>query len=54
MDEKGVVYAVEANTEVKTAIVKHVRKCIHHCATRLLEKHEGFLRPILEFGEKVH
>ena len=42
----------KSNQEVKTALVMHVRNCDYTDATRLLKRHRGFLRPILEPGEK--
>jgi N-acetylmuramic acid 6-phosphate etherase len=37
-----------ANGHVKSAIVMHFKKLDLRSATKLLEKHKGFLRPILE------
>ncbi|MFQ6673592.1 MAG: N-acetylmuramic acid 6-phosphate etherase [Fidelibacterota bacterium] len=50
-DEAGALLR-EANMEVKTAVVMHARKCDYDYALRLLEKHGGFLRPILEMKPK--
>ena len=38
----------EANREVKTAIVMHVRQCEFDYASKLIKDYGGFLRPILE------
>jgi len=38
----------EANREVKTAVVMHVRQCNYESAIQLLAKYKNFLRPILE------
>ena len=50
-EDAGTLLA-EANMEVKTAVVMHSRKCDYDCAVRLLDKHNGFLRSILEMEPK--
>ncbi len=46
--ERSKTVLENANREVKTAIVMHVRQCGYERATELLEESEGFLRPFLE------
>lgn len=46
--EKARSLLESAKREVKTAVVMHVHQCSYEAATRLLAKHDGFLRPIVE------